>query len=296
MTAITHHIRRSAPVEAAARVTKSALRFYGQQTAGSRNAPDFLIIGAKRGGTTSLWEYLAEHPGLLPQFPARRAKGTYFLTDHFDMGADWWLSHFPTTRVRDAAERRLGFRPVTGEATPYYLFHPLAPARAAALAPQTVAIAVLRNPIDRAFSHWKERRRHTEDLEFADALAAEAERTEGEHERIRSDASYVSFAHRHQTYVAQSEYGPMLERWSASFPRDQLLVWTAEEFYADPQSVVDAITSRLGLPQRELKDPTPRNAAPSKGLDPAIRAELATRLQPTIEAVDTFLGRPTGWT
>ena len=266
MTAITHHIRRSAPVEAAARVTKSALRFYGQQTAGSRNTPDFLIIGAKRGGTTSLWEYLAEHPGLLPQFPARRAKGTYFLTDHFDMGADWWLSHFPTTRVRDATERRLGFRPVTGEA------------------------------IDRAFSHWKERRRHTEDLEFADALAAEAERTEGEHERIRSDASYVSFAHRHQTYVAQSEYGPMLERWAASFPRDQLLVWTAEEFYADPQSVVDAITSRLGLPQRELKDPTPRNAAPSKGLDPVIRAELATRLQPTIEAVDTFLGRPTGWT
>jgi hypothetical protein len=295
MIAIPSALRGRPGVDVAARAAKSALRVYGTRSAGDRPAPEFLIVGAKRGGTTSLWEYLAEHPGFLPQFPASRSKGTYFFTDFYDRGEAWWRSHFATTRTREAAERRLGYRPVTGEASPYYLFHPLAPQRIRQAAPEALIIATLRNPIERTYSHYKERRRHTESLSFEDALAAERPRTRGEEQRLIDHPEYVSFSHRHQSYVAQSMYGPMLDRWAAAFPRDQLLVFTAEEMYANPQCVVDNVTVRLGLPTRTLVDASPRNAAPSAGIDPGVRERLAGQLAPTISAVDQFLGRPTGW-
>lgn len=295
MIAIPASLKGRPGVDAASRAAKGVLRVYGEHSASDRPPPEFLIVGAKRGGTTSLWEYLAEHPGFLPLFPASRAKGTYYLTDYFDRGEAWWRSHFATNRSRRAAERRLGYAPVTGEASPYYLFHPLAPQRARAAAPDAVVIATLRNPIERTFSHYKERFRHTETLSFEDALAAEEQRTAGEEERLTSEPGYVSFAHRHETYLAQSMYGPMLERWANAFPPEQLLVFTAEEMYANPQCVLDAITTRLGLPTRRLVDATPRNAAPSPSIDPALRRRLEDRLAPTVAAVDEFLGRPTGW-
>lgn len=287
--------RSAGPIGWAARQTKSALRSYGVRTADDRPPPDFVIIGSKRGGTTSLWEYLSEHPGLLPLFPAKRAKGTYFLTDHWAEGPDWWRSHFPTEARRERAATQLGYAPVAGEATPYYLYHPLAPTRLAELAPDTLAIAVLRNPIDRTFSHYKERRRHTETLEFEAAMAVEDERLAGEEDRILADPSYVSFAHRHQSYVGQSLYGPMLARWESAVGRERLLVVTAEEFYADPQRLVDTVCERLGLPTITLADPSPRNAEPSSGMDPAVRERLRERFAVTIGEVDAYLGRPTGW-
>lgn len=289
-------LRRSAPVTAAAEASKRVLREVGVRTSDHRPPADMLIVGAKRGGTTSLFEYVAEHPGVLPLFPARRAKGTYFFTDHYDLGEAWWLSHFPTTWTRDLAQRRLGYRPVTAEASPYYLFHPLAPERAAQAAPHAVVVAILRNPIERAFSHYKERKRHTETLSFDDALAAEAERTAGEEERLVADPTYVSFAHRHQTYAAQSKYGPMLRRWSAAFPPEQMFVRTAEEFYADPQGTVDELVTLLGLPRIALADASPRNAAPSADMAAATRARLADEMAETVAEVDAYLGRPTGWT
>jgi len=275
---------------------KFTLRRVGMATASRRPGPELLIVGAKRGGTTSLWRYLIEHPGVLPTFPrAEKIKGTYYFDENFGRGTQWYLSHFPTVRRRRQVERQLGYAPVTMEASPYYLFHPLAPRRAAELLPDTQVVAVLRNPIERAFSHWKERRNHTEDLAFVDALALEDERTAGEHERILADPTYISFPHRHQTYVAQGCYAPMLERWFEAFPRDQVTVLPAEEFYSDPQQLLDELCERVGIPQRRLENIEPFNAEPSADMDPVVRAQLAERMAPEIEAVERLLGRPMPW-
>lgn len=293
---LPERLRRSKPVTTAATATKAALRHYGSLTHPYRPVPDFLIIGAKRGGTTSLWKYLQEHPGVLPNFPApENPKGTYFLDEGFQRGTAWYRSHFPSSAARSWHERQLGYRPVVGEATPYYLYHPLAPRRARALVPEALVIALLRNPIERSFSHYKERRNHTEALPFADAIAAEEERIRGEHERILADPTYVSFAHRHQTYLDQGRYADMLQRWSDAYPADQLLVVTSEEFYRDPQALVDDITDRLGLPRHRLLHPEPHNDEPSAAMAPELRAEIAERLAPDIRRVEEFLGRPTGW-
>src|SRR5690606_30078061 len=130
--------------------------------------------------------YMQEHPGVLPTFPrAQEIKGTYFFDENWHRGERWYLSHFPTVERRRWVERRLGRPPISFEASPYYLFHPLAPQRARTVAPDALVVALLRDPVERAYSHWKERRNHTEHLSFAEAIAAEEERTQGEEDRLR---------------------------------------------------------------------------------------------------------------
>lgn len=289
-------VRRSPAGVAVTDAGKFVLRRIGVATASRRPGPELLIIGAKRGGTTSLWRYLIEHPGVLPTFPrAEKIKGTYFFDENFAKGERWYLSHFPTTARRRQVARRLGYAPVTMEASPYYLFHPLAPQRARDLIPDTQVVAVLRNPIERAFSHWKERRNHTEDRPFEEALALEEERTAGEEARIMADPTYISFPHRHQTYVAQGCYAPMLERWFAAFPREQVTVLPAEEFYANPQVLLDELCDKVGIPRRRLENVEPFNAEPSADMDAEVRSRLAERMKPEIEAVERLLGRPMPW-
>ena len=289
-------LRRSAAGTAATDATKALLRQYGMATASKRRVPELIVVGAKRGGTTSLWKYLDSHPGILPTFPrAEKIKGTYFFDEEWARGERWYRSHFPTDHVRARAAAQLGYDPIAFEASPYYLFHPHAPARAHQVAPDALIVALLRDPVERAFSHFKERSNHTEDLSFADALAAEAERTGGEEARMLADPSVVSLAHRHQTYVAQSRYAPMLERWFTAFGRDRVLVTAAEDFYADPQAFCDEITTKVGLPRHDLGTPEPFNSEPSADMDPEVRAQLRASLEQDIEAVEAMLGRPMPW-
>ncbi len=153
-------------------------------------------------------------------FPSRqRIKGTSFFTTNWDKGQSWYRSHFALAAHRRVRTRRDGTPPITGEATPYYLFHPLAPERAAAVTPDARIVAILRDPVDRAYSHYRERARHgAEMLSFEEALAAEEERLEGEESRIIEEPGYVSPAHEHLSYVAQGRYASMLERWYRRLP------------------------------------------------------------------------------
>ena len=289
-------LRRGRVGTMATDAAKATLRAYGMATASQRRPPELIVVGAKRGGTTSLWKYLDSHPGILPTFPrAEQIKGTYFFDEEWARGERWYRSHFPTDHARATAARTLGYDPIAFEASPYYLFHPHAPARARQVAPGALIVALLRDPVERAFSHFKERRNHTEPLSFPEALAAEEERTAGEEARMLADPSVISPAHRHQTYVAQSRYAPMLERWFAAFGRDRVLVTAAEDFYADPQAFCDEITVRVGVPRHDLGTPEPFNSEPSADMDPEVRAQLRALLRDDIEAVELLLGRPMPW-
>ena len=176
---------------------RAAIRTFGQLTAGLRALPDYLIIGTKRGGTTSLARWLLEHPEVRPLFPARETrKGTYYFDVNYGRGQDWYQSHFPTRISHRLAERRHGRSLLLGEATPYYLYHPHAPLRARQLVPGAKIIALLRHPVDRTHGHWAERSRQgVEPLTFEAALEAEPGRLAGEEERMLADPSYVSFVH-----------------------------------------------------------------------------------------------------
>lgn len=296
----------SASGELARRVRLTArrtLRRYGMLTAVARGLPDFLIIGAKRGGTTSLYRYLAQHPDVLPLFPSARSfpmredrKGVHYFDTHHDRGPVWYRSHFALEPYRSLLARRRGRRPVTGEASPYYLFHPRAAGRTAAELPDAKLIVILRNPVERAYSHWRERRREgAEPLEFAEAIAREPARLAGEHQRLLDDPGYRSVAHEHQSYLTQSLYLEPLSVWFAAYPREQFCILRSEDLYREPQRTVDRVWSFLGLPPQRLDDHQPWNAAGGDGMSAGVRQALSDRVDDHNRRLAQLLGMDLGW-
>ncbi len=296
--------RRSSRARAFVRAAgKHAARAYGLGSAPLRPRPDFVIIGAKRCGTTSLFRYLGEHPGVLPLFPsaarlplADNQKGVHY----FDTGAHhslwWYRSFFPTEPARWWRQRHVGGNVVTGEASPYYLWHPLAPARAAAAIPAARLIVLLRDPVDRTWSHFREQRRNgVEELTFEEAIDAEAARTANEEERLTRDPRYVSFPHEHQSYVAQSEYERGLRRWFDRYAARQLLVLRSEDLYLDPQGVYDRVVEFLDIAPFTLPRPTAWNAAPKHAMSSETRARLLAHFRPHNAELAALLGYDLGW-
>jgi hypothetical protein len=286
------------PVNRAARqAAKRVLRRYGEATAGLRPGPDFVIIGAKRGGTTSLHRYLREHPSIRPLFPGRQhIKGVHYYDSNYGRGLRWYRSHFPL-KVGQRQLVRPDLSPaIAGEASPYYLFHPLAAERLARDFPAVRIIVCLRDPVDRAYSHYKEQTYHArETLSFEAALDAEEERLRGEAERISAEPGYLSVAHEHLSYLAQSRYLEMLPRWFSLFPREQFHIMVSEEFYADPDREVNEVWRFLGLAPRKLVSRAKHNHQPA----PGIRAETRERLQEALAdhngGLEELLGRRLPW-
>lgn len=288
---------------AATAAGRTAVRGYGRLTAQWRPDPEFLIIGTKRGGTTSFYYDLLAHPQVCPLFPrpdhlpkAQPTKGIHYFDANYLRGSAWFRSHLPSTFVRQRHSARARGPVVTGEASPYYLFHPAAADRAAHLLPDTRLIAVLRDPIMRTYSHWKERRRNQlEELDFADALAAEDDRLGDADERLRADPHFVSYAHEHQSYARQSEYASSLEAWYAHYPADHILVLASEDYYREPQASLDRALNFLGLPSHPIASGEVRNAAAGNDLDRAVRAQLSARFAPHNAKLTTITGETFPW-
>ncbi|HYF40703.1 MAG TPA: sulfotransferase domain-containing protein, partial [Gemmatimonadales bacterium] len=156
---------------------------YRKLTGPLRGLPSVLLIGAQKAGTTSLFNYMAEHPAVLP--PSN--KEIHYFDLNPTRGLTWYRSHFPYNhQLRDGS--------VTVDASPYYLAHPGVPQRAAQLLPGARLLVLLRNPVDRAYSHYQhEVRGGREPLSFEEAIAREPERLEGEEERLRADPAYYSY-------------------------------------------------------------------------------------------------------
>jgi hypothetical protein len=276
---------------------KRTLRRYGEATAGLRRGPDFVIIGAKRGGSTSMYKYVLEHPLIQPLFPRRQhIKGPHYYDTGYAHGLTWYRSHFPVEVAGRQAIRPFSPLSICGEASPYYMFHPLAPERLARDFPGVRIIAVLRDPVERAYSHFKERTHHGgETLSFEDALAAESDRLRGEAERIVADPAYVSAEHEHHSYLAQGRYLDMLPRWFRLFPSDQFHIALSEEFYADPDREVNAVWNFLGLPPHELRSRFKHNYMPSADMLPETRVRLQESLADHHRGLADLLGRPLPW-
>jgi hypothetical protein len=197
--------------------------------------------------------------------------------------------------MRAVVRRRTGAA-VAVDATPYYLYHPHAAARARASLPHARVVVALRNPVDRAWSHWKERRANDDEpVDFPDALAAEARRTAGEHERLLADPSAVSYAHRHHSYVDQGRYAPALRRWLDAYGREAVHVLVCDELFAEPVKHVAELHRFLDLPHHDLRDARSHNEAAGAPMDARTRAWLEEQLRPSIVELAELLGRDLPW-
>ena len=154
---------------------------YARLTARGRLLPDYLIIGTQRGGTTSLYKYLTRHPSLAHAL----TKELRFFDLNYDKGMAWYRSRFPSRRYKQLVRRTRGVELVVGEGSPDYMFHPHAPGRIARTLPSAKLIVFLRNPVDRAWSHyWHQHSRGHEPLSFDEAVLREPERLAGELEKM----------------------------------------------------------------------------------------------------------------
>ncbi|HEX6105203.1 MAG TPA: sulfotransferase domain-containing protein [Gemmatimonadales bacterium] len=259
---------------------------YRSLTAPLRGMPSLLIIGTQKGGTTSLFNYLAQHPDVLSPL----GKEVHYFDFNYARGPRWYRGRFPYARqLRDGV--------VTLDATPYYMMHPLAPQRAAALLPDVKLIAVLRNPVDRAFSHYQhEVRGGREPLSFAEALDREAERLEGEEDRLRHEPAYYSWNHHRYAYTRRGVYVEQLRRWAEHYPRSRLMVLQSERMFRDPRAASAAVYRFLGLRPHELERyETFLPGKYDRGMPPELRERLARFFEPHNRELYRWLGEEFDW-
>ncbi len=254
-----------------------------------RTVPNFFVVGAQRGGTTSLFIYLLAHE--LVHGP-RRAKGVHYFDTNYHRSLDWYVSNFPLKSKMDAQERAHGAVPAVGEGAPYYLFSPVIPARIHAVNPNALIIATLREPLDRAISHHNhETQRGYETLGLEEAFDAEESRLAGEVEKLKADSQYISAPHIHHSYLSRGLYAEQLARYIALFGRDNVLVLDNAALSADPEVTVRRATDFLCLPPLTGVDYPRYNKRQYDPVDEGVRkrwggvfeesnAELATMLEP----------------
>lgn len=261
-------------------------------TGALRVLPDFLIIGAQKCGTSSLYRYLIEHPQAAP---AARKEVHYFDWE-YRRGTNWYRAHFPMAARKLVFRSLTGKRMVVGEASPYYLFHPHAPGRVKALLPDVKLIALLRDPVERTLSAYQHQvRRGREPLSFEEALAQEAERLRPEIARLERDEDYNSVVHRNLAYLARGIYADQISRWFEIFPREQLLVIRSEDFFTDTTATLTQVLEFLGLPHWKPLAYRRFNAAQYEDMAPATRQGLIEYFAPHNQRLYDLLGRDFGW-
>lgn len=194
---------------------------------------DFLIIGAQKGGTTSLFRYLASHPEVyLP--PEKEAP--FFHRD--ELYARGWDA-FARERFADAPPHARW-----GKATPHYMCDARVPARIHATMPDVRLIALLRHPVERAYSHYlMSRRRGHVARPFDEVVAEQLEPAALE----RARALPATPEHERACYVAWGEYGRILGGFLEHFPREQLLALFTDDLARDPQGTLERVYAYLGV-------------------------------------------------
>jgi hypothetical protein len=275
----------SSAVRRAVQAVKASTR---RSTWRFRPLPDFLILGGQRCGTTSLYYYLRAHPRVLPAL----IKEVHFLTLHWLRGEGWYRAQFPL-RARKTGQRQV---PLTFEATPYYLLHPLAASRARELVPEVKLLVLLRDPVSRAWSHYRHMvRLGLEPLSFQEAIAQEPVRLAGEVDRIRSDPGYDAVRYRRYSYLTRGAYAAQLQQWLDHFSPDQFLVLRSERLLADPAGGYASVLAFLGLPAwtpsafpLHTKNPKGSSDMPS-----GIRRQLEEHFAPATRQLEELL-RTTG--
>lgn len=261
-------------------------------TAKLRLVPDFIVIGAQRCGTTSLFRALEQHPQVVR--PTLN-KGINYFDMNYDRGERWYRSHFPLAlTAQRRAPRQLPT--ATFEASGYYMFHPMAVERIARDLPEVKIVAMLRDPVERAYSAWKhESARGFDHMSFEEAIAQEPERTTGERDRMIADPQFQSFSYRHHSYTARGHYAEQLQRFYDRFSASKIHVLYSETFFAKPEQEFDRLAGFLGVQPAGGITFDQHNARPSGPMPGRTRETLTQIYGAEVERLGRLVGHKPPW-
>jgi hypothetical protein len=256
-------------------------------TARKRTLPDFLIIGGQRCGTTSLYTYLSQHPEVEPAF----IKEPHFFDRSYRRGEDWYRTFFPLQSQVSADGKS-----ISGEATPYYLFDRYVPERVGKLLPHVKMIILLRNPVDRAYSHYNFiRRTGGEELDFEGAVNRELAEFPAEEAMVLQDPNYKSDLYSRYSYLARGVYLPQIQRWREVYPEDQFLILKSENLYKKTGETLRKVFEFLGIPDASIADRKSYNASEYSAMPDHLRAQLGAYFAPHNHQLYEYLDRDFNW-
>lgn len=282
---------RAAPraLRQAVRCTYSRLR---APTAALRMQPAFIVIGAQRGGITSLFQALSAHPQVVA--PAS-GEGAGYFDLNYHRGTRWYRGHFPIAEIARRTAHGRG-EPAAFEASGYYLYHPFAIERMAGELPAAKLVVMLRDPVERAYSAYQDScARGLEWESFETALELEDERLAGEIDRMRRDPAYESFPHRHQSYRHRGQYADQLDRVYRHVPRSRVHIIESQSFFAQPAAEYQRLLRFLGLQSFQPASFGCSSAQPGPPMLPRTRKLLEEHYRPYDQRLAILLGRPPAW-
>ena len=244
--------------------------------------PDYLIIGASRSGTTSLFEYLMKHPNV--EYPT--TKQVHYFDKYHTFGKNWYRIHFPLKWKKG----------ISGDATPYYLNNPHAAKRAFELIPSTKIIVMLRNPVDRAYSqYFLEFNGKNENLTFEKAIEKEDERINKEFEAMEKNENYYSEKYNTFSYLDSGKYEKHLKKWFDYFPISQFLFIKSEDFYENTSKIFPKILDFLNLPKYNLPEYKVFRAEKYSEMESELRKKLEIYFEPYNQQLYNLIGTNFDW-
>lgn len=254
---------------------------YRLATAPLRRLPDFILPGAPKCGTSSLYDNLVRHPGARR---AARKEPTNFI-------------HYPTSTLRSRMHFPFDFGNfITGEASVEYFIHPDAPRSIRDVVPQAKLIFLFRDPIQRAYSDYRMFCRSGHEKESFETVVEREMRWHADPSLAPLISSAARNAYSPVRYLLNSLYAPVIERWLAVFPREQCLFLISEEFFRDERAVLHRVYDFLGLPPHEEKEILhARDGGCVDAVEPGLREKLQTFFEPYNRALGEKLQIKLPW-
>lgn len=268
------------------------MRFINVLTSEIRLLPDFILIGGQKCGTTSLYNYMKQHPYFIPTFVPE----VHFFDNHFYKGINWYKSFFPSKVYQNFFKMIYGTEFTIGEKSPLYIFHPHALGRISKTIKDVKLILLLRNPVERAYSHYHhEVRYNREPLSFKEAIKKEVKRLEGELQKLLRDKKYVSFKYSTYSYLKRGIYIDQVKRLYRYFSEDEIMIIKSENFFQNPQRIVNRVFRFLGLPKFKIEVSKIYLKGDYPQMSQEVKKDLYAFFKPYNEKLYKFLGRDFNW-
>lgn len=240
-----------------------------------QHPPDFIIIGATKCGTTSLFSYLSQHPKVLS--PHR--KEINFFNHNFNLGIPWYLAQFPA--IADSPDF------ITGEASPSYIYKEQVVNRIKQLFPDIKLIAMLRNPVERTISEYYHAANHgIEKRSLEEIIKIEQEQLKT---FSRSEAM-ETFG-----YLKNSIYIEKIAKWMNTFPAENILIIESESFFQDTASIMKEVFQFIGISYQKSDRHIAYNVGTYPSVSPDIRQRLKDFFIPYNQELEKYLARKFNW-
>ena len=261
--------------------------FYGI-TSPLRVLPDFFVIGPGRTGTTSLYHYLDQHPSL--------SKSAYdelgFFDVNFHLGLYWYRSLFPSIFTKFRIKLKTNFF-MTYDVTPSYVRRPWNAKRIKKLFPDSKLIIVLRNPVDKTYSHYYLSKQSGETRTFEEVIEEDMDDVLKWNIQSRDDNYFATKVEKSK--LARGFYVEQLPIWFDEFSKDQILIISSEDLASKTKNTMNDIFRFLNLPEYEIQNIEKVNISKYSKMNPKTRKNLITFFKPYNEQLYQFLNRKFDW-